>query len=104
MAVCGKGDPALCAVTFPYVQASVGAKTTSLIWGTMWVDPNTGHAARPEQPGALHVWTFRDRPIYTHGKDLAPGDINGDGWGEYNGKRNGFKGFFLRDDFLGNAG
>ena len=23
---------------------------------------------------------------------------------EYNGKRNGYKGFFLRDDFLNNAG
>jgi predicted lipoprotein with Yx(FWY)xxD motif len=104
MAVCGKGDPDTCNATFPYVPAAAGAKTASLIWGTMYIDPKTGHPASPDQPGALHVWTFRDRPVYTHGLDLAPGDINGDGWGEYNGKRNGFKGFFLRDDFLGNAG
>jgi predicted lipoprotein with Yx(FWY)xxD motif len=104
MAVCGNGDPAKCNATFPYVPASQAAKTDNLIWGTMDVDPKTGHPAAPDQHGALHVWTFRDRPVYTHGLDRAPGDINGDGWGEYNGKRNGFKGFFLRDDFLGNAG
>ena len=50
------------------------------------------------------MWTFRDRPLFTHGLDKKPGDIEGDGWGEYNGKRNGYKGFFLRDDFLNNAG
>jgi len=104
LAVCGKGDPALCARTFPYVPAPAGAKTGNLIWGTMYIDPKTGHAAKAGQPGALHVWTFRDRPVFTHGHDLKPGDINGDAWGEYNGKRNGYKGFFLRDDFLGNAG
>ena len=104
LAVCGKGDPERCAATFPYVPAPRGAKTDNLIWGTMDIDPKTGHPAVAGQPGALHVWTFRDRPVFTHGLDKAPGQINGDGWGEYNGKRNGFKGFFLRDDFLGNAG
>ena len=29
--------------------------------------------------------------------------MNADGWGEFNGKRNGYKGFFIRDDYLGNA-
>lgn len=104
LAVCGKGDPARCGEVFPYVLAPVGAKTGSLIWGTMYVDPGTGRAAAPDQPGALHVWTFRDRPIYTHGYDRAPGEIEGDGWGEYNGHRNGYKAFWLRDDFLNNAG
>lgn len=104
LAVCGRGDPDLCAKTFPYVLAPAGVKTGTLIWGTMWIDPKTGHAAAANQPGALHVWTFRERPIYTHGRDTEPGQINGDGWGEYNGKRNGYKGFFLRDDFLNNAG
>ncbi|MGE4061928.1 MAG: hypothetical protein AB7E79_01040 [Rhodospirillaceae bacterium] len=104
MAVCGRGEPDRCLKMFPYVAAPVGAKTGNLIWGTMWVDPKTGKPAAAGAPGALHVWTFRDRPIYTHGLDKAPGEINGDGWGEYNGKRNGYKGFFLRDDFLNNAG
>ena len=104
LAVCGKGDPARCAAMFPYVPAPRGAKTNNLIWGTMWIDPKTGHPAAPDQTGALHVWTFRDRPVFTHGLDKKPGDIEGDGWGEYNGKRNGYKGFFLRDDFLNNAG
>ena len=104
MAVCGRGDPERCAVMFPYVPAPAGAKTDSLIWGTMYIDPKTGHQAAADQPGALHVWTYRDRPIYTHGLDKAPGEMNGDAWGEFNGKRNGYKGFFLRDDFLNNAG
>jgi len=104
MAVCGRGEPERCLRTFPYVLAPVGVKTGSLIWGTTYIDPKTGHKAKAGDPGALHVWTFRDRPIYTHGLDTAPGEINGDGWGEFNGKRNGYKGFFLRDDFLGNAG
>lgn len=104
LAVCGKGDPARCGVMFPYVPAPRGVKTNTLIWGAMWIDPKTGHPAAADQPGALYVWTFRDRPLFTHGLDKKPGDIEGDGWGEYNGKRNGYKGFFLRDDFLNNAG
>jgi hypothetical protein len=104
MAVCGRGDADICLKTFPYVIASVGAKSGSRIWGTMWIDPQTGRATAENAPGALHVWTYRERPVYTHGLDKAPGEINGDGWGEYNGKRNGYKGFFLRDDFLNNAG
>ncbi len=103
LAVCGKGDPDRCAVMFPYVIAPADAKTDSLIWGTMYIDPKTGKKAERGAPGALHVWTYRDRPIYTHGLDRNPGDINGDAWGEYNGWRNGYKGFFLRDDFLNNA-
>jgi predicted lipoprotein with Yx(FWY)xxD motif len=104
MAVCGRGDADICLKTFPYVIAAPGVKSGSRIWGTMWIDPKTGHAAAADAPGALHVWTYRERPVYTHGLDKAPGEINGDGWGEFNGKRNGYKGFFLRDDFLNNAG
>ena len=103
MAVCGGGDPERCVTSFPYVLAPVGAKSESLIWGTMYVDPKTGHQVDAKAPGALHVWTFRDRPIYTHGLDKAAGEINADGWGEFNGKRNGYKGFFIRDDYLNNA-
>ena len=35
--------------------------------------------------------------------DHKPGDANGDAFGEFNGYRNGFKAFWLRDDFLDNA-
>ena len=35
--------------------------------------------------------------------DLKPGDTNADAWGEFNGYRNGFKAFWLRDDFLDNV-
>jgi predicted lipoprotein with Yx(FWY)xxD motif len=103
LAVCGRGDAERCNRMFPYVLAPADAKTSSLIWSTMDIDPATGHPAAAGDPHALHVWTFRSRPIYTHALDNVPGEINGDGWGEYNGKRNGYKGFFLRDDFLNNA-
>ncbi|MET0281856.1 MAG: hypothetical protein ABW278_12155 [Steroidobacteraceae bacterium] len=103
LAVCGKSDPQRCATMFPYALAPLDAKTDSLIWATMFVDPKTGKKAQRGAAGALHVWTFRDRPIYTHGLDRKPGDINADAWGEFNGWRNGYKGFFLRDDFLNNA-
>lgn len=104
LAICGNGDPALCNKTFAYVVAPADAKVDNLIWSTSWIDPMTGHLAEPNQPGALHVWTFRDRPVYTHGGDHKPGDANGDAWGEFNGYRNGFKAFWIRDDFLTNAG
>jgi predicted lipoprotein with Yx(FWY)xxD motif len=69
----------------------------------MWIDQKTGKPAQPNQQGALHVWTFRDRPVYTHSGDTKPGDTNADAWGEFNGYRNGFKAFWLRDDFLDNV-
>lgn len=103
-AICGRGDPDTCNEFFPYALAPVGAKTESLIWGTMYIDPKTGHPASADKAGALHVWTYRDRPIYTHSLDQRPGDINADSWGEFRGLRNGFKGLFLRDDFFAAAG
>jgi predicted lipoprotein with Yx(FWY)xxD motif len=103
LAICGRGVAAVCNELFPYVPAPIGVKIDSLIWGTAWIDPQTGHYATPHQPGAFHVWTFRDRPIYTHGHDRKPGDANGDSWGEMNGYRNGYKAFWIRDDFFGSA-
>ena len=38
--------------------------------------------------------------VYTFGGDRKAGDINGDAWGEFTGWRNGFKAFWLRDDFF----
>jgi len=102
--VCGHGDPERCLETFPPVLAAPDAKSDNYIWTTIDIDPKTGHRAAPDQPGALHVWAYRDRPIYTYVGDEKPGDIKGNGWGEETGARNGFKAFWLRDDFGGNAG
>lgn len=103
-AICGRGDPDLCLKQFPYVIAPKGAKSGSHIWSTMDIDPKTGKKADRNAPGALHVWAYRDRPVYYCARDKKPGDIECDTWGEFNGARNGFKAFWLRDDFGGNAG
>ena len=66
----------------------------------MSIDPRTGHKAAPEQAGAIRVWAYRDRPVYTFGGDAAPGDVNGAGTGEWRGQRNGLKAFWIRDDFM----
>ncbi len=102
-AVCGKGDPARCLKTFPYVLATPGAKSTSRVWSVIAIDPHTGHLAAPGQADALQVWAYRARPVFTCALDEKPGDVRADGWGEFNGLRNGFRAFWLRDDFEGNA-
>jgi predicted lipoprotein with Yx(FWY)xxD motif len=99
LAVCGDGDPERCLSAWPYALAPLNAKSKSLVWGTAWVDAQTGHFARPNAPGAVHVWTFRDRPLYTFAKDEKPSDIEGDAWGEAWGNRNGFRALWLRDDY-----
>jgi len=101
--ICGRFDVDRCNALFPYALAPVGAKTDNMLWGATWIDPKTGHHAEPNASGAIHVWTYRDRPIFTHGRDTKPGDANGDAWGENNGLRNGFKAIWIRDDFNGNA-
>jgi len=103
-AVCGGGDPARCLKTFPYVLATPGVKSSSRVWSVLAIDPRTGHLAAPGLPDALHVWAFRERPVFTCALDEKPGDLRADGWGEFNGYRNGFKAFWLRDDFTDNAG
>jgi len=97
--VCGGGDAKRCVERFPYVQVSKGAKSNSLLWTTMWIDPMTGKHAKPDQAGALHVWAYRGRPVYTHYRDRGPGDMTADQWGEFYGYRNGYKAFWLRSDF-----
>jgi predicted lipoprotein with Yx(FWY)xxD motif len=104
LAVCGGGDAARCLKTWPPVIAPRGAKPPSRSWTTIDIDPISGHFAAPGEPGALHVWAYRDRPVYTFAGDKAPGDVKGDAWGEFYGFRNGFKAFWLRDDFFENAG
>jgi predicted lipoprotein with Yx(FWY)xxD motif len=103
-AVCGGGDPARCLKFFPYVLATPGVKSTGRVWSVLAIDPRTGHLAAPGQADALHVWAFRERPVFTCALDEKPGDLRADGWGEFNGYRNGFKAFWLRDDFTDNAG
>lgn len=102
MAVCGHGDPELCLKMFPYVTAAPGARSNSRLWSVMTIDKNTGRLAEAGQPGAIQVWAYRDRPVYTFGRD-RPGGTDGDAWGEFNGYRNGFKAFWLRDDYRANA-
>jgi predicted lipoprotein with Yx(FWY)xxD motif len=103
-AVCGGGDPSRCLKIFPYVLATPGVKSSSRVWSVLAIDPRTGHLATPGQADALHVWAFRERPVFTCALDEKPGDLRADGWGEFNGYRNGFKAFWLRDDFTDNAG
>lgn len=102
MALCGAGDPERCLETFQYVPAPAGAASASSLWTVMTIDPMTGRRAAADQEGALAVWAYRDRPVYTYGEDNAPGDANADSYGEFNGRRNGFKAFWLRDDFRDN--
>jgi hypothetical protein len=49
------------------------------------------------------VWAYRERPVYTYGADKKPGDADGDNFGEFNGARNGFRAFWVRDDFHDNT-
>ncbi len=102
LTICGGLDVERCNRTFPPVMAAEGAKSDSQIWSVIYIDEE-GRTAQPEDADALRVWAFRDRPVYTFAGDLKPGDSEGDAWGEFNGYRNGFKAFWLRDDFLDNA-
>lgn len=98
-AMCGGGDPARCLKTFPYVIADKSIKGEGTTWHTRDIDPMSGRYVAAGTPGSLHVWTYRDRPIYTYVDDHELGDINADAWGQDHGNRNGFKAFWLRDDF-----
>ena len=102
LAICGAGDPELCQATFPYVVVSEGSTSASRLWSVMSIDPNTGRRAIADQENALQVWAYRDRPVYRFSGDEKPGDVNGDAFGEFTGYRNGYKAFWLRDDFLSN--
>ena len=100
--VCGGGDAALCLKVFPYILAPRGAKTGNDIWGTMYIDPKTGKRTTADAADALHVWTFRDRPLFTFAGyrgygDRKPSDIKANGWGEGNAGHNGFMAVVYRD-------
>jgi len=102
-AISGGGIPERALKTWPYVVADKNARTTSRSWSIIEINPQTGHKAVAGEAGALRVWAFRDRPVFTFSGDSKPGDVEGDGWGEFNGWRDGFKAFWLRDDYGENA-
>ena len=101
LAMCGAGDTERCLKTFPYVVAANGARSTSRAWSIVEIDPKSGRFANPGQTGTLRVWAYRDRPVYTYTGDTRPGDINADGLGEFRAQREGFKAYWIRDDFNG---
>ena len=100
LAMCGAGDPERCLEYWPYVLAGDHEQATNRTWSIVWIDPRTGRFAAPQQEGALRVWAYRDRPVYTFAGDSSPGDVHGGGTGEWRGQRNGLKAIMLRDDFF----
>lgn len=101
LAMCGRGDPAACQKNWPYVLAAKGEENAAnRVWSIMQIDPQTGHRAAAGQTNALSVWAYRERPVYTYAGDKRPGDVSGDGTGEWRGQRNGLKAFWLRDDYF----
>jgi predicted lipoprotein with Yx(FWY)xxD motif len=108
VALTGALDPERSVRRFPLVPASAGAKSTSRAWSIVEIMPLTGKRAKPGEQGAMRVWAYRDRPLYTFDGDppprvgdRAPGDIEADGLGEHRSLRHGFNAFWLRDDFFG---
>ena len=99
LAICGNGDSEVCRETFPYVVARADASSESELWSVMTIDPNTGRHAAAGEEGTLQVWAYRQRPVYTYGGDIEPGVTNADSFGEFLGRRNGYKAFVLRDVF-----
>ncbi len=99
LAICGNGDPEVCLETFPYVVADANAKSESSLWSVMTINPLTGRRAEAGEEDALNVWAYRQRPVYTYGGDQEPGVTKGDSFGEFLGRRNGYKAFVLRDVF-----
>ena len=102
LAICGGFDAERCQKVFPYVVAPAGAKNSGQLWTAMDIDPKTGKKAAANQPGALHVWAYRGRPVYTfagekHYGDRKPSDILANDWGEFNAQRNGFRALVYRD-------
>jgi predicted lipoprotein with Yx(FWY)xxD motif len=100
-AVCGGGDPIRCAETFPYVVAGKDETSVNSTWTIIEIDPKTGRRAQPGQADALRVWAYRDRPVYTFVRDVRPGMVKAQSWGEFYGARNGYYAFWLRLEMSG---
>ena len=102
-AVCGGGNVERCLKRWPYIPAAADAVSGNRSWSVMWVNPKTGRHAAKGAEGAISVWAFRQRPLFTFEGDLTPTDMNGNQTGEFQGRRNGFRAFIVRDDFFGAA-
>jgi predicted lipoprotein with Yx(FWY)xxD motif len=100
LAMCGGGSAERCARNFPYVEAAQGARDSGRLWRVVEIDPGTGHLAAGGAPGALRVWAYRERPVYTFAGDRQPGEVNADGLGEFLADREGFRAFWWRDEFF----
>ena len=100
LAVCGGGDPVVCQRKWAYVPADETAESDSRSWRAIWIDPMTGRNSTGDASGALRVWAYRDRPVYTYYLDAEPGDVRGDATGEWRGGRNGLKAFWIRNAFF----
>ncbi len=104
IAIAGGGNLERALKMWLYVQAPANPKLPSQLWSVVWVDPKTGHEAAADQDGAQRVWAYRGRPVYTYAGDKEPGDIEGNAMGEWQGKRNGFRAFYVREEFGGRRG
>ena len=89
-----------CERNFPYVEAGPGARGSGRLWSVVEIDPATGHFAANGEPGALRVWAYRERPVYTFAGDVQAGEVNADGLGDFQAEREGFRAFWWRDDFF----
>lgn len=99
LGMCGAGDPERCLEYWPYVEAGPDEKSVNRVWRIVTIDPMTGRFTSADDPDALRVWAYRDRPVYTFARD-GIGDVHGGGTGEWRGQRNGLKAFWLRDDYM----
>jgi predicted lipoprotein with Yx(FWY)xxD motif len=86
------------------VVAAANAKAPSHTWQIKFIDTKTGFWTEEGKENALRVWAYRDRPVYYCARDKKPGDIECDSWGENFGLRNGYRAYWLRDDFGGQHG
>ncbi len=100
LAMCGGGSAERCARNFPYVAAGRHASSRGRLWSIVSIDPRTGHFAAGNDPGALRVWAYRERPVHTFAGDQQPGEVNADGLGEFQSDREGFRAFWWRDEFF----
>ncbi|MEQ9449331.1 MAG: hypothetical protein RLN70_10565, partial [Rhodospirillaceae bacterium] len=99
IAIAGGGDWDRALRMWPYVEASADAVSPNKLWDIVYVDPQTGRRADPDQEGALRVWAYMERPVYTYAGDEGAGDTEGNAIGEWQGKRNGFRAFYVREEF-----
>ena len=100
LAICGGGDPVRCRDLWHYVAAPAEVQSSSQLWSIVNIDPQTGLGVPAGQAGAMRVWAYRARPVYTYSGDKWPGDFEGNGLGDWQGRRNGFRAFWLREEMF----